>query len=114
SVIWQHDSGIILKRIAGDMLSTWPVHGYAWRSRDINADFLRIVHPHPVFGDVRLKSCVAEFPCHIFGSSLVLRRSSNMRGLGQGAQMLFSKLCVRHRQEPVFDSNLLRRIAETK
>ena len=96
------------------MLSRRAMHMDPARRGHIHADFLWIVHPHPVFDDLSVEAGLAEFLCHVIRCCLVFGRTCDVRGLSQHSQVLLGKLGVGHGKETGFDICFLRRIAEAE
>ena len=60
AVVRHHDSRIVLKGIAFDMLAGWSVHRHTRRSSNVYADFDRIVEPGLVFDNFGVQAGVAK------------------------------------------------------
>ena len=84
------------------------MHCYAGRSRNIDTDFLGIIHPDAIFDDFGFKTRLPEFGCDVVSGRFIFRGTGDVRCLSKRTQMLLCELRVRNRQESILGRNLLR------
>ena len=81
---------------------------------DVHADLRGIVHPHFVFDDLSVESGGTKLLRHIVRRSLVFHGARHVRRLGQGAQVLFRQLGIRHGKKPHFSGGFSSGVAKTE
>ena len=96
------------------MLTRGSVHFDPGGRGDIHADLAWIVDPHLVFDNLGVESCLAKLLRYVVRRGLVLGSARHVRGLGQGAKVLFRELGIGNAKKTGFCGVLRGSVTKTE